>query len=111
MTVSTAQANERPVALIAVSLETLAYLALLGVVLVLHALRLNEPLLSDVEAPQAIAARSLLRTGLATPGVIDSPVTFATLVLSFAIAGASTGIARFAPMLAGVGLIFSPLLL
>jgi predicted membrane-bound mannosyltransferase len=110
MSVSTAQANEQPVALLAVSVETLLYLAVLAVAFVLHALRLGEPLLSEVEAPQAIAAYSLLKSGVGAPGIIDSPVTFASLVVSFAIAGTSTGAARFLPMVAGIGLVLSPLL-
>ncbi len=111
MTATTAQAGPaRPAALLAISIETLVYLAIVTAALILRAIRLGEPLLGEWEASQALAAHHLVQTGSGTPGVIESPVTLGTLALSFALAGASSGAARFMPMLAGLGLVLSPLL-
>lgn len=108
MTAASSQIDSADRVQIAVSVETLAYAALLIAAFALRFIGLGDTLLSEVEARQALAAHNLLTTGAVAPGVIESPVTLAALVASFAVAGPLEGTARFLPMVAGMALVISP---
>jgi len=110
MTSTTVGADARPSAQIAISVETLVYAAISVIAVALRFIRLGQPLLGEHEARQAFAAWNVLTSGAITAGAIESPVAFAAMLISMAVAGASSAAARFGPMLAGLALVASPAL-
>ncbi len=95
---------------LAFSLETLVYFLLFLAAVALRWIALGTTPLNTDEATQAMAAWSLITPEVEPAGVIESPLTFAGAVISFAIFWASNASARFLPMLGGVALAFSPVL-
>jgi len=110
VTVATVEAEPRAARYIAVSVETLVYLAILSVAFLLRFIRLGDAPLNEWEARQAFAAWHLLSPETAGTGEVISPLVFAGAVVSFALAGAVNAVARLVPMLGGMGLVLSPLL-
>ncbi|MBN1311265.1 MAG: glycosyltransferase family 39 protein [Anaerolineae bacterium] len=95
---------------IAISVETLIYLLLFLVALVMRWVKLGAVPLGELEARQAIAAWHLLSPDIPGSGSIGGVVTFAGAVISFLFATPTDAAARFVPMLGGIALIFTPLL-
>ncbi len=107
----TSQREIRPAWRIAITVETVIYCVAFLVAVGLRWIELGTAPLSSDEAPQAVAAWSLVTPGAPSVGVIESPLVFGGAAVSIVIAGASNAAARFVPMLAGVALVFSPLAL
>ncbi|MBN1430762.1 MAG: hypothetical protein JXB07_20500 [Anaerolineae bacterium] len=95
---------------VAISVETLAYLILFLLALVLRWIKLGSTPLGEIEARQAIAAWHLLSPDIPGSGSISGVVTFAGAAISFLLATPTDAAARFVPMLGGIALTFSPLL-
>ncbi len=95
---------------IEVSVEVVAYAAILTLALALRVIGLGDVPLNPDEARQAIAALHLLSPTTTGMGAIDSLLIFGGAALSFAVATPTNAAARLVPMLAGVGLTLSPLM-
>jgi hypothetical protein len=108
--VTTASPDQRSRVLVAVSVETIAYLVILIAAVVFRVIRIGDIPLGTLEAQQALAARAFYVPDSISTGLIQSPITYASMVLSFGLMGASDTSARLIPMLAGLALVFSPIL-
>ncbi len=106
----TAAGADRPVPAIRVSVEMLAYAAILAAAVGVRAVGLGGAPLNDAEATQAVAAWNLIDPTASGRGMIESPLIFAGAAFGFAVAGLSDAAARFLPMLGGAALALSPLL-
>jgi hypothetical protein len=94
-----------------ISREALLYVALALLSLVLRVAQLDAVPLSTVEARQALAAwRVVYPLAAGTPIVANSPLLFTLHSLMFTVLGSSEFSARILTALAGIGLIFTPLL-
>jgi hypothetical protein len=110
VTASVAQPEPRAAWRITVSVETLAYLVVFLVALGLRWVRLGAAPLGPSEARQAMAAWNLLSADAYGARAVESPLTFAGLVIGLAVASPTNAAARFASMLGGLALVFTPLL-
>jgi hypothetical protein len=108
--VATPRDEQRSTVLIAVSVETVAYLVILILALTLRVIRLGNLPLGTLEAQQALAARAFYEPDSPSIGMIQSPISYVGMVLAFGLMGASDTSARMLPMLAGLALVFTPLL-
>lgn len=108
---TTSPASSQSTWQVAISIETLAYVCVFALALVLRAFRLGAAPLSASEAHQALAAWHLLNPGAPAAGGVESPLLFAGAFASFAVAGVSNAAARLLPLLGGLGLVLTPLLL
>jgi predicted membrane-bound mannosyltransferase len=91
--------------------EALAYLALALLALVLRLAQLDVVPLSSGEARQALAAwRTVFSEAAGSPIVPESPLLYMLHGLSFSVLGPSEFSARALTVLAGIALMFSPLL-
>ncbi|MEP7293419.1 MAG: glycosyltransferase family 39 protein, partial [Chloroflexota bacterium] len=96
---------------IRISLEAVAYLAILVFALVLRLAELDTTPLMPGETHNALAAWRVIMPN--APGeqlIATSPLLFALQSLSFSLFGASEFTARLATVIAGVALVLSPLL-
>ena len=93
-----------------ISIESLAYGIIFLIALGLRWIELGAAPLSLPEARQAMAAWGMISTRQANISLIESPLIFITMLISFTIASPGAAAARFVPMLGGMGLVFSPLL-
>jgi|GEM_PF-806155 len=97
-------------ALLAVSVETLAYIVVLTSAALFRLISLGAAPLSEFEAQQALAARHLFIPTSPSVGVIHSTVLFAGTVIGFWLMGFSNFAARLIPVLAGIGLVAIPIM-
>jgi predicted membrane-bound mannosyltransferase len=94
-----------------ISVEVVAYLGILVLALVLRIAQLDVVPLGTNEARQALAAwRVVNAEAPGLPIVPESPLMFALHSLSFSVLGANEFSARILTVLAGVGLLLTPLL-
>lgn len=94
-----------------ISMEWAAYLALAALALLLRIAQLDSVPMTSLEAERALSAwRAVYPQAAGAPITPDSPLLFALHFLSFSVLGASEFSARVFTALAGVGLIFTPLL-
>jgi len=96
---------------IAISVEAVAYAAIFIAALCLRWIALGSLPLNDHEAHQAFASLSLNGDAAPDLGAVSSPMLYALTALVFQVTEASAATARIVPMLAGLVLVFSPLLL
>ena len=94
---------------IALTREALAYAVIALIAIALRAPTLGTPPLSEREAQQAMTAWRMLSEGAPDTVLIESPLVFASTVLSFAILGPGNTAARLLPLLAGIGLVLLPM--
>ena len=107
--VVTAPVIERPV--LAIRLETVAYLALIAVALVLRLASLGTAPIAESEAHNALAAfRVVVPDAPGAALTSASPLLFALQTLAFAVFGGSELSARLFTALGGALLVLSPLL-
>ena len=98
-------------ALPGVSVETVAYLALVLLALVLRVAQLDRIPFSEPEARQALAAWRVVDPAAAGGDIVpESPLLFALHALSFSVLGASELSARLPTLVGGMLLILLPLL-
>jgi hypothetical protein len=96
---------------LAISVELIAYIALAVLTLVLHVAQLDSVPLTTGEARQALAAwRAVYPQAARTAIVPNSPLLFTLHSLMFTVLGATEFSARILTALAGLALIFTPLL-
>lgn len=94
-----------------INMELVGYLALALLALVLRIAQLDSVPMTNLEAERALSAwRAVYPQAAGAPITPDSPLLFALHFLSFSVLGASEFSARVFTALAGVGLIFTPLL-
>src|SRR5436305_1582112 len=99
---------ERP---LGISLEFIAYVALLALGLILRLAELDSTPLMASETHNALAAwRVIMPNAAGIPLVSSSPLLFALQSLSFTLFGASEVSARIATVIGGLFLIASPVL-
>jgi hypothetical protein len=110
MTAISASQEQPSRVFVAVSVETVLYLVVLVAAIVLRIIRIGDIPLGTLEAQQALAARAFYFPESASSGVVQNPITYAGMVLSVGLMGASETSVRLIPMLAGLALVFSPVL-
>lgn len=95
----------------ALSVEIIAYIALIALALVLRIAQIDSVPMTNNEARQALAAwRTVYAEASGSPITPESPLLFALHSLSFTLLGASEFAARIWTVLAGTCLLISPLL-
>lgn len=109
MTTITSQPTSRRA--IVISWETAAYILVMVVAVGLRAIALGRAPLDPYEASHASAAYAVVDGNFPAGGTVESVLLFVLSLVSFTIAGASNAAARIWPLLAGLGLVLSPLLL
>lgn len=95
---------------IAVHAEVAAYGVVALVAVLLRAVQLGRLPLNAAEAQQALAAWRFVGGNADTIRSAADPLVFGGTALSIGLFGASNAAARLVPVLAGIGLVFSPLL-
>lgn len=95
---------------IAVHAEIIAYVVIGLAAVLLRAIQLGRLPLNAAEAQQALAAWRFVGGSVEAARHAADPLLFGGTVLSIGLFGASNAAARLVPMLAGVGLVLSPLL-
>ena len=101
--------TESPV--VVVTLEFMAYVALVMLALVLRVANLDSVPLTDVEAQRALASwHAVDMNPVGNEPVADSPLVFWLQSISFTMLGAGESSARILTVLGGILLILSPLL-
>jgi len=95
---------------IAVSVEALAYAAIIVGALLLRGFGLGDVPLSPAEARQAAAASHLPSPADVGVGQIDSLLIFGGAAVAFAVASPTAAAARWLPLIAGLCLTLSPLM-
>ncbi|MBZ0281185.1 MAG: hypothetical protein K8L97_10625 [Anaerolineae bacterium] len=96
---------------IAISVEVVAYIALIALAVILRIAQIDSVPMTGNEARQALAAwRTVYAEAPGSPITPESPLLFALHSLSFTVLGASEFSARIWTVLAGIGLLLSPLL-
>jgi hypothetical protein len=110
MTAVRAASDTRPTPLIAVSIETLAYVSVFIIACIFRAIALGAVPLGEIEARQALAVQHFVNPLRPAVGVVENPVTFAMMALSMRLMGFTDTAARIMPMFAGLALVFTPAL-
>ncbi len=99
-----------PSARVTISVEMIAYIALIVLAATLRLANLDSVPLSDREAQPALAAWYAIRPDLGGPMTAASPIIFTTQAITMTAFGGNELGARIATALAGLALMLSPLL-